>query len=74
MVPLMSESMDRPLGLREQLQLRLHLMVCAWCARYLQQIRFLRQLLRNQVPAVNSRPLLNAEARARISERIRKLI
>jgi hypothetical protein len=47
MVPLMSESMDRRLGLREWLTLRLHLLVCAWCARYLKQIRFLRQLLRD---------------------------
>jgi len=47
MVPLMSESMDRSLGPREKLQLRLHLLVCVWCARYLQQIKFLRQLLRD---------------------------
>ena len=46
MVPLMSESMERPLGVHEWLQLRLHLLVCVWCARYLQQIKFLRRLLR----------------------------
>ena len=66
----MSESMDRALGAREQLRLRLHLLACAWCASYLRQIRFLRELLRNQVPAVNSRLLLSAEARGRISESI----
>jgi len=48
MVPLMSESMERSLGLDEWLQLRLHLIVCAWCARYLKQIKFLRQLLRTK--------------------------
>jgi hypothetical protein len=47
MVPLMSESMERPLGVHEWLQLRLHLLVCVWCARYLQQIKFLRRLLRD---------------------------
>jgi len=47
MVPLMSESMERPLSLHEWLQLRLHLLVCVWCARYLQQIKFLRRLLRD---------------------------
>jgi hypothetical protein len=46
-VPLMSESMDRRLSLREWLQLRLHLAVCVWCARYLKQIKFLRTLLRD---------------------------
>jgi len=47
MVSLMSESMERPLTVREWLELRLHLIVCAWCAHYLQQIEFLRQLLRS---------------------------
>ena len=46
MVPLMSESMDRSLRLSEWLQLRLHLLVCAWCARYLRQIKFIRELVR----------------------------
>jgi hypothetical protein len=48
MVPLMSESMERSLGVWEWMQLRLHLVVCAWCARYLKQIKFLRQLLQQQ--------------------------
>ena len=46
MVPLMSESLDRPLGPWESLQLKLHLYVCTWCARYLEQIKFFRLLLR----------------------------
>jgi hypothetical protein len=45
MVSLMSESMERSLSVGEWLQLRLHLIVCAWCARYLQQIKFIQQLL-----------------------------
>ena len=50
MVAVMSESMDRPLGLHEQLQLKLHLIVCTWCAQYLNQINFMRQLLREELP------------------------
>jgi hypothetical protein len=50
MVAVMSESMDRRLGLGEQLQLQLHLIVCTWCARYLNQISFMRQLLREEIP------------------------
>lgn len=46
MVQLISESFDRPLSLRETFELRLHLIACAWCARYFKQIKFLRQLLR----------------------------
>ena len=47
MVPLMSESMERSLRLRELVQLKLHLIVCAWCARYLKQIKFVREVLQN---------------------------
>jgi len=73
MVPLMSESMERSLGLWEWLQLRLHLSVCAWCKRYLKQIRFIRQLLRQEIPnegSGNSRFLLDAEARQRVGKSI----
>jgi hypothetical protein len=49
MVSLMSESLDRPLSPREKLQLKLHLIVCTWCARYLTQIGFMRQLLREEL-------------------------
>ena len=45
MVTLMSESMERPLSIRERLHLKLHLIVCTWCARYLEQLNFLRKLL-----------------------------
>ena len=50
MVPLMSESMERRLRLRESVELKLHLLVCAWCARYLKQLTFLRRLLRKDWP------------------------
>ena len=69
----MSGSMDRSLGLRESLQLRLHLIVCAWCARYLKQIKFMRRLLWEHTPndrTGSSTSLLNAEARQRINNSI----
>ena len=46
MVALMSQSMERPLSLRERVLLKLHLWVCAWCAWYLEQLRLLRASLR----------------------------
>ena len=55
MVPLMSESMESPLGLSEWVQLKLHLIVCAWCARYLKQIKFIRQLLHEKHNAESAR-------------------
>jgi hypothetical protein len=74
MVPLMSESMERSLRLREWLQLRLHLLVCAWCMQYLKQINFIRRLLREDTPnqrSANSRDFLDAETRQRISTSLR---
>ena len=69
MVPLMSESLERRLTIRERLGLRLHLLVCAWCRRYLEQIKFMRWMLRGQRSAITNElaPALAHEARERIS-------
>lgn len=50
-VPLLSESLDRRLAPGDRIEVRLHLFVCAWCARYLKQIKFLRSLLRERPQA-----------------------
>jgi len=75
MVPVMSESLERRLGLVERTKLRLHLLVCAWCARYLKQIKLLRQAvsqLEFTTEDDNATPLkLTDEARQRISESLR---
>jgi hypothetical protein len=61
----------------EQLQLKLHLIVCAWCARYLKQIKFLRQLVRQRTlaaPTDTAAPVaLSAEARQRIGRSLKDL-
>ena len=68
----MSDSLERRLSIRERLGLRLHLLVCAWCARYLVQLKFMRGLLRaqNSQEVDNFAPVLAFEARARIAEAI----
>ena len=74
MVPLMSQSLERSLSLSERWSLRLHLVVCVWCVRYLAQIRFLRQLVRlhdESAPEETSPSHgLRLEARARIARSI----
>jgi hypothetical protein len=76
MVPLLSESLERRLGVVEYLHLKLHLMVCAWCALYLKQIKFLRQLVRRQTfaAATATAPpvVLSADARQRIARSLLK--
>ena len=68
----MSESMERRLGVLEYLELRLHLLVCVWCARYLKQIKLLGCVLRLQPPIdeTTSEPAasLPPEARQRIAK------
>lgn len=73
LVPLMSESMDRRLGFSEQLELRLHLLVCVWCVHYLKQIKFLRRLLSDEMQScANIGGELDAAARKRINASILK--
>lgn len=74
---MMSESLDRRLGVLEHLQMTLHLMVCTWCARYLKQIKFLRQLVRQRSFAAatdTASPVaLPAESRQRICRSLKDL-
>ena len=46
MAPVMSESLERPLTLRERATLKLHLWVCVWCVWYLEQLHAIRAALR----------------------------
>jgi hypothetical protein len=73
MVPVMSESLERQLGLLERTKLHLHLLVCAWCARYLKQIKVLRQVVRQpEFTEADAEPFkLTDEARQRISDSLR---
>lgn len=43
---LFSESQERPLGLGERLNLRIHCLMCAGCANYGQHMDALRQITR----------------------------
>jgi hypothetical protein len=75
-VPLMSESLERRRSIRERLGLRLHLFVCAWCARYLKQIKSIRFILRRQSsqPSAEFAPSLASEARERIARSLRSSV
>lgn len=69
----MSQSLDRRLNLIESLKLKLHLMICAWCTRYLRQINLIAVALDLRVeecelPTVE----LSPEARERIRRSLTK--
>lgn len=42
----MSEALDRRLDVMERIELKLHLLVCTWCERYLLQIKLIRNVVR----------------------------
>ena len=70
MVAVMSESLERPLSLRERVLLKLHLWVCAWCVWYLEHLHLMRDAVRlRSNEAADDAPSsvsLSAEARERI--------
>ena len=71
---LQSEGLDRELSRMERLGLRLHLLVCAWCRRYGQQIQLLRVALRGfpRTDADLPRASLSPETKARIKQALRQ--
>jgi hypothetical protein len=76
MTALMSESLERPLRLRERVTLRLHLWVCIWCVWYLEQLHTLRATLRErgEQPAAedsDTTTRLPLEARDRIKRALK---
>jgi len=73
MAPVMSESLERRLTLRERAALKLHLWVCVWCVWYLENLRTMREALRARgareeeaADDVDSAVKLSEEARERI--------
>jgi len=69
---LASQPFDQPLPLATRLKMRLHSLICAWCARYLKHVRFLRAAAplldeHNNLQAVRG---LSAEAKQRIVQRL----
>jgi hypothetical protein len=70
-----SQSMERKLTLRERIDLKLHLWICAWCQWYLEHLQIIRYAARAKAaesPDLNSisGPALSSEARERIKRKL----
>lgn len=66
-----SESMDHKLPLYQRLLIRMHLLICRYCARFRRQIAILRGLCRSQLLDENSidpSVFLEPDARERIRQ------
>ena len=68
-----SQSMERPLSLRERIDLKLHLWICAWCQWYMEHLQVIRDASRAQAekaPDMMTGATLSNEARERIRRRL----
>ncbi|MGH9874615.1 MAG: zf-HC2 domain-containing protein [Pyrinomonadaceae bacterium] len=72
-VETISQSMERPLTLRERITVKLHLWICAWCQWYLEQLQLIRDAARAKASEshdLNTASGLSAEARERIKRNL----
>lgn len=69
-----SQSMERKLTLRERIDLKLHIWICAWCQWYLEHLQIIREAARAkgaESPDLESvGPSLSADARERIKRKL----
>ena len=68
---LVSESMDRTLPLTQRLKIRIHLVMCKYCARFEKQMRFLRHVCQAH-EELSSEAALPDNARDRIRLALRR--
>ena len=71
---LTSESFDRDLSYREKNGVRFHTTICAWCVRYEEQIRQVREELRKNAENFEDTcsSSLSEESKARMKDIIEK--
>src|SRR5438067_11349923 len=43
MVRILSQSMDEPMPLMMRIKKRIHFLICCWCQRYEEQLRYIRR-------------------------------
>jgi len=68
-----SESYDRSLSLGERLSIRLHVVRCRMCSRYMSQLKFLRRACAHaDAEQLNQKSGFTEEARERIRSRLNR--
>lgn len=74
-VEVISQSMERPLSMRERVLLKIHLWVCAWCQWYMEHLKLMGDTLKTPqfekaVLESTDGPTLSPEARERIKRNL----
>ena len=67
---IISQSLDRPLTMRESFALKLHLFVCKYCKRFSQQVQTLRVAIKIMVSSIesNNNIEMSSAAKKRIAD------
>jgi hypothetical protein len=71
-----SQSMDGKVTMRERIDFKLHLSICAWCQRYMEQLDTIREAARVKsiespdLQTTPTAPALSNEARERIRRKL----
>ena len=67
-IRLLSDEMERAPSFRQWMAVRLHFLICKWCARYQKQLLLMRTLLRGDPEKIeaNSPGRLSPEAKERM--------
>jgi hypothetical protein len=78
-LPVLSQSLERRLGVRERIVVYFHLLVCVWCKWYLDQLRLLSAAAHERGSAERAEELsesvrLAEDARERIRRRVREAV
>jgi len=72
MVRILSQSMDQPMPLSMRIKKRLHFLICCWCQRYEEQLRYIHETARQfseHADEASATPFPE-EAKERISQRL----
>jgi hypothetical protein len=71
-----SEAMERKLPLRQRLDMKLHLLICTLCTRYVNQLQFMRDAVQQHAAQIEDGDLsppvvLSNDARERMKQRLK---
>jgi hypothetical protein len=72
MVSILSQSMDEPMPLIMRIKKRLHFLICCWCQRYEEQLRYIHETTRHfpeHAEEASNAPFPE-EAKQRIKQRL----
>jgi hypothetical protein len=72
MVRILSQSMDEPMPLMMRIKKRIHFLICCWCQRYEEHLRYIRDTARKFPEHADKGPgpPLSQEAKERIKQKL----